>query len=101
MRWVLVFKNTCNCGVVKSAHACEIGTSGHEETGIRETGFGFEKNVKGLAWGDEKGVCFERFKVNSIGFNYDEGVVGYAKEELVVECSVDQTEEICFSWLHL
>lgn len=37
-------------GIVESALACEVRTSGHEESGVNgEIGIGFEKNIGGLA----------------------------------------------------
>ena len=81
--------------------AGEVGPCGHEEGGVGEVGLGLEENIGGLAWGDDNYVGVKRFDISSIAFNHGEGVVGYAEEKFVVECSVDQTEEVGLPWFHL
>lgn len=61
--------------------------------------FGFEEDVGGLARSDENYVGFEWLDINCVGFYDGECVVGYAEEELVVECCVDEPEEVCLLWL--
>lgn len=76
-------------GVVGGALAGEVGTCGDEEGGVGEIGFGSEKDICGLAWGDENDVGLEWFDVDGIGFDHGEGMIGNAEKEFVVECSVD------------
>ena len=99
--WVDVFQNAGSCGIVEGALAGEVGPCGHEEGGVGKVRFGLEEDIGGLAWSDKKYVGVKRFDITSITFNYREGVVGYAEEKFVVECSVDQTEEVRLSWFNL
>jgi len=52
---------------------------------------GLEKNISGLARGNKDGVSLKWFHINSVGFNNFEGVICNAEEQLIVQCSVDQT----------
>ena len=88
-------------GIVESALTGGVRASGHEKSSISEIGIGFEKNVGGLAGAEQYDVGLERLDVGSIGVDDGEGVVGDAEEELIVECSVDQSEQVSLPWLHL
>ena len=51
--------------------------------------FGLEKDIGSLSGGDDKSVGFKWFHIDCINFNYGDSMVGYAEEELVIECSID------------
>lgn len=95
-----VFQNASSCGIVEGALAGEVWPCGHEEGGVGEVGFGVEENIGGLAGSDEKYIGIKRFNITSIAFNHGEGVVGYAEEKFVVDCSIDQTEKVGLSCFH-
>lgn len=99
--WGLILKNSCSGGIIEGAKTSEVWSSSHEEGGIRVVRFGLEKDNFGLPWGYEKGVRVKRLNINAIGIDDTKGMVGDAKEEVIVECSIDQTEEVCFPSLHL
>lgn len=48
----------------------------------------------------EKDIGVEGLHIECICFDDGEGMVGDAEEEVVIECSIDQTEEISLSRLH-
>ncbi|KAK9175949.1 hypothetical protein WN944_027960 [Citrus x changshan-huyou] len=54
-----------------------------------------------LIEGNEQRFSFKRFNVNSISFNNFKGVVCYAKEEFIIECSINYSEKVSFSRLYL
>lgn len=78
----------------------DIGSSGHEESGTWEMWFSLEEDVGGLSRGDEDGVGFEGLNVDGVDIDHREGVVGDAEEKLVIQCSVDHSEEICLCGLN-
>lgn len=47
-----------------------------------------------MAWCYEKDVGIKWFNIDCICFNDSECVVGDAEEELIIECSIDQSEEV-------
>ena len=87
-------EETGDSGIVKSSTASGIRASSHKEGGIREVGFGFEEEVGGLAWCDQNCISFKGFDINSIHINHCKGVVGNAEEELIIECGIDQSQEV-------
>lgn len=97
---MFVLEDSGDGGVVEGATADEVGPGRHEEGGVGEEGFGFKEDVHGLAWRYEKGGGSEWFDVGGVSFNHGEGMIGNTEEELVVECSIDQSKQICFAWLH-
>lgn len=58
------------------------------------------KDVCGLAGCYEDGVGSEGLDVSCIGFHHSKAVVGYSEEELVVDRSVDQSEQVRLSCFH-
>ena len=94
-------EETGDSGIVKGSTASGIRASSHKEGGIREVGFGFEEEVGGLAWCDQNCISFKGFDINSIHINHCKGVIGNAEEELIIECSIDQSQEVCPSRFHL
>ena len=94
-------EETGDSGIVKGSTAGGIRASSHEEGGIREVGFGLEEEVGGLARSDQNCIGFKGFNVNGIHINHCKGVVGNAEEELIIECSIDQSQEVCPSRFHL
>lgn len=87
---MFVLEDSGDGGVVDCSLAGEVGPGRHEEGGVGKEGFGFQEDVHGLAWGYEKSGGGEWFDVGGVGFDDGECVICYAKEKLVVECSVDQ-----------
>ena len=63
--------------------------------------FGLEKDIGSLSGGDDKSVGFKWFHIDCINFNHGDSMVGYAEEELVIECCIDQPEEISLPRFHL
>lgn len=63
------------------------GPSGHEVTprGL----VGSNQHVCGLTRGYEDGLGGEGLDVDSIDFYYSHSVASYGKEELIVECGID------------
>lgn len=98
----MVFEEGGDGGVVKCARTGGgVGGSGNEEGGrSRHRRGNGEEDVSGLARGDEEGGGREGLDVVGIGFDNGKGVVGYAEEELIVECSVDDAEEVRSTGLH-
>ena len=88
-------------GIVECSLGGGIRASRHEEGGIREVGFGFEKEVGGLAWCDQNCVGFKGFDINGIHINHCKGMVGDAEEKLIIECSIDHSQQVCLPRLHL
>ena len=62
--------------------------------------FGLEENIDGLSWSNEENVCSKWLNISCICFNNGECMVGYAEKQIVIERSIDQTKEICFSRLN-
>lgn len=101
MAAVLVLEDGRGGGVVESARASGVRSGSHEEGGVGEVvAFGAEEDVGGLARGDENRGGSEWLDVDRVGFHHGERVVGYAEEELIVECGVDEPEEVCLPGLH-
>lgn len=99
-RGPFVYEQSGGCGVVKGSWAGDVWSSDDGESGVRRFGFGPKKDIGGLPWGEKESFCFKGLHVDCIGFNNGEGVVGNAEKELVVECGIDQTQEIGFTRLH-
>lgn len=79
-------------GIVECALAGGVRPSRHEEGGIGEIWFSFEKNIRGLARAEEHHVGFKGLDVDGVDVDDGDGVVGDTEEEFVVECSIDQSE---------
>ena len=88
-------------GIVKCPLTGGIRSSSHEEGGIGEVGFGFEEEVGGLARCDQNGFSFKGFDINGIYINHCKGVIGNAEEQLIIKCSIDHSQKVCLSRLHL
>ncbi|GER35163.1 (Dimethylallyl)adenosine tRNAmethylthiotransferase MiaB [Striga asiatica] len=83
-------------GVVERTLPGEVGSRCHWVGGVCGVGFGAEEDVGGLTWRDEEDVRVEGLHVDGVGLHDSDGVAGNAEEELVVQGSVDQTEEVRF-----
>lgn len=86
---MVIFKDGCRGSVIDSALANKVRSSSHEERSIWEIWFGVEKYVCGLSRGDQELVSHKWFDIRCINFDYCETVICDAKEELVIECSID------------
>lgn len=81
---MVVFENSGNCGVVECSLACRVGSCKHVKGGVWDEGFGVKKDVGGLSRCNQKGVGFEGFDIDGVGFDHCETVICYAEEKLVV-----------------
>lgn len=98
---MLVFEATSSCGIVKGPKAGRIWSSHQQKCGTgRNIWFGVKENIGGLAWCNENGVCVEGLYINGVNFDHGEGVVGYAEEELIIKCSINETQEVSLSWFY-
>ena len=94
-------EETGDSGIVKCPPAGGIRASSHEEGGIGEVGFGFKEEVGGLAWCDQNCISFKGFDINGVHIDHCKSVIGNAEEELIIECSIDHSQEVCLPRLHL
>lgn len=85
--------------VVDGNGSVHEGAGGHE---VAARGLiSVNQNIGGLAGGNENGGGSERLCVDSVDLHDGESVAGYGEEQLVIECCVDNSEKVCFSWLYL
>ena len=61
---------------------------------------GGQEYVGRLARSDEDGIGCEGFRVSGVDFDHGQFMAGDLEEELFVHCSVDDSKQICLSWLY-